>query len=185
MNFAAYSVDGGSNILTYALEADDGTGYVEVVDSLVNTFTFTDIGGTAIASGATYSVRYRAKNVHGSAVSYSPVLVIYAATISSAPTDIGTDNSGDNSVSTFRVSWTAPASTGGASVDISAYKVLFRESDGSTFTESSSGSGCNPSDPTAIALIVTNGYCDIEMAILRVSPFSLVQADLIYAKVAA
>jgi hypothetical protein len=62
---------------------------------------------------------------------------------------------------------------------------LFRASDGSTFTESSSGSGCNPTDAAAIALIVTNGYCDIEMAVLRASPFSLVQADLIYAKVAA
>ena len=109
MNFAAYAADGGSTILTYALEADGGTGYVEVADSLVNTLIFTDIGGTPIASGATYSVRYRAKNVHGPAVSYSPVLVIYAATISSAPTDIETANSADNSVSTVRVSWTAPA----------------------------------------------------------------------------
>lgn len=57
-------------------------------DSLVQPVILTSVGGAspvAVASGATYRVRYRARNVHGWSTAYSPELTIIAATVPSAP----------------------------------------------------------------------------------------------------
>ena len=122
--YEAYADDGGSAILAYVLELDrgQGAGFEEVDASRVNTFIIND--GT-IDSGVTYTVRYRSQNVHGDSA-YSPELEIIAATVPSAPTAVTVANSVDDSTTTVRVSWTAPAVYGGDGIPILAYRILFR-----------------------------------------------------------
>jgi hypothetical protein len=179
VNYAACSDDGGSAITSYALDIDrsDGAGFVEVVDALSNTFIIT----ADITSGATYRVRYRASNVHGASAD-SAELEIIAATVPSAPESLAVSNSADDSVTTVNVAWATPSVLGGNGITISAYAIYIREDDGVSFSLAPSGSGCNPTDPTAIATIVANENCDIEMSVLRGEPFNLVQGNAIVVK---
>jgi len=185
--YPPYSQDGGATIEAYGLEIDrgDGSGFVEAqTPSLDNIAVIT----SSITSGATYVVRYRARNVHGWSNAYSPELTIIAASVSSAPTNIETFNTDTDTPATtsVEVSWTAPSDLGGAApVAITAYRILLRHSDGATFSESPSGSGCNPVSPTDIALVVAANSCSIEMSILRGAPFNLPQGALVVVKVQA
>lgn len=54
-----------------------------------------------------------------------------------------------------------------------------------TFSEATSGTGCNPTDASAIATIVSNEQCNIEMSVLRDAPFNLAQGDPIVVKAQA
>ena len=145
VEYATYADDGGSPILTYALDIDrgDGAGFVEVVDAPGNSETVT----TGIASGATYQVRYRASNVHGPSAD-SAVLEIVAATVPSAPNTVAVANSAGDAASTVNVAWSTPSILGGDGILIASYAVFIRESDGATFSEAPSGTGCNPTGPT-------------------------------------
>jgi hypothetical protein len=134
--WATYSQDGGSAILAYGLEIDlgDGAGYVPAAEVLVSSGATSATITSGISSGATYTLRYRARNVHGwSAYSPTPDLTIIAATVPSPPADpVETIN---NALTTaVTVSWGEPADLGGAGITISDYRVLLRESDGATFT---------------------------------------------------
>lgn len=84
----------------------------------------------------------------------------------------------------MRISWTVPANLGGDGIAISRYRILLRQAD-LTFSEAALGTGCNPSDATAAATIVSNNYCDLEMSVLRSAPFNLTQSAQILAKVQA
>lgn len=181
--YAAYPQDGGAVIEAYELEIDrgDGSGFVSAESpSLANSAIISE----GIVSGATYSVRYRARNVHGWSESYSAELTIVAASVSSAPTDVETTNS-VASATTVRVAWTAPADLGGTGIAITAYRILLRESDGSTFTESPLGSGCRPALPGDMAQIVGENACEVEMSVLRGSLYNLEQGALVIVKVQA
>jgi hypothetical protein len=182
VEYAVYSDDGGSPILTYALDIDreDGAGFVEEVDGPGNSVIIT----TGISSGETYQVRYRATNVHGRSAD-SAVLEIVAATVPSAPNTVEVANSADNSVATVNVAWSTPSVLGGNGITIASYAVFIRQNDGSTFSEAPAGSGCSPSSPAEIATIVANENCDIEMSVLRATPFDLVQGDPIVVKMQA
>ena len=85
----------------------------------------------------------------------------------------------------MNVAWTTPSVLGGTGITITAYAVYIRESDGSTFSEAPAGSGCSPASSAAIAAIVTNENCDIEMSLLRAAPFNLVQGEPIVVRVRA
>jgi hypothetical protein len=158
VEYAVYADDGGSPILTYALDIDrgDGAGFVEEVDAPGNSVIIT----TGITSGETYYVRYRASNVHGPSAD-SSVLEIVAATVPSAPNTVAVANSADNSVATVNVAWSTPTVLGGDGITITSYAVYIRQSDGSTFSEAPAGSGCSPSSLADIAIIVANENCDI------------------------
>lgn len=122
--------------------------------------------------------------MHGSSAD-SAVLAIIAATVPSAPNTVVVANSADHSTASVNVAWSTPSVLGGVGITISAYAVFIRESDGSTFSVAPSGSGCSPSSPAAIASVVANENCDIEMSLLRVAPFNLVQGDPIVVKMQA
>lgn len=96
-----------------------------------------------------------------------------------------TANSAGSVTSKVRIAWTAPSNTGGTGVVITAYKVLVRDSGGSTFVAVPSGSGCEPGTPAAMATIVSNAACEIEMALFWTAPFNLAQGADIVAKVQA
>jgi hypothetical protein len=54
-----------------------------------------------------------------------------------------------------------------------------------TFSEAPSGSGCNPTTPADKATIVSNNNCEIEMNVLRSSPYNFTFDGLLIAKVQA
>jgi len=183
--YAANSQDGGAIIEAYGLEIDrgDGSGFVSALTPSLDNSAVITVG---IESGASYLVRYRARNVHGWSVGYSPELTIVAASVPSAPTDVETANSAAPVTTAVVVAWTAPADLGGAApIAITAYRVLLRHSDGATFSASPSGSGCNPTAPLDVAQVVSDASCTVEMSVLRGAPYNLPQGALVVAKVEA
>jgi len=58
------TANGGSTILSYSVEINDGTGYEAYVGDLDDNLSLDTIA-TGLTSGVMHSVRYRARNVHG------------------------------------------------------------------------------------------------------------------------
>lgn len=82
VDISAVSGDGGSAILSYSLEMDDGNGgeytvlYGDLTESMSTTYTTSDV-----QKGNTYRFRYRVRNAVGWSASYSPVAYIQAASV--------------------------------------------------------------------------------------------------------
>jgi len=154
---------------------DDGLGgtFVEVVGFTtpytLNSFLIT----STINSGRNYSVRYRVANVHGWS-DFSPVTLIRAATVPSIP--VGEPETSIPSVETnVHITWTAPTSTGGSGIVISAYIIQVMLKDGSYVTV------CDGTDPQ----VVSSTACTLPALSFIHPPFSFIQGDKIKARVAA
>jgi hypothetical protein len=174
--------DGGSSILSYGLDIDDGAGgaFSPAVGSAPTTAPYTLNSKqitTAIVSGRTYRLRYRAYNAHGWG-SYSPIGSITAASLPGAPpepalTIVGTD---------VQITWSAPADTGGDGIALSAYRVELRLADGSYKEDLVT---CDASQ----AAIVSAASCTIPMSTLTsadpATGFSYSQGDEVVARVTA
>jgi len=106
---------------------DSGSGFVEVQTTPLLTSPAI-ITASGVASGASLTFRYRAQNVHGSSETYSPEVIIFAATIPDAPTSAQTIAVEFDSKLT--VTWVAPLNTGGNAIPITAYEVLVQKYDG-------------------------------------------------------
>jgi hypothetical protein len=98
-------MDGGSPMLSYNLQWDNGTNgatWTSLVGfspySLVQTFT-----KTGLTTGALYKFRYRVRNVYGWS-SYSPVISVYAAVTPSKSSMIVTSLENSNVKFTWDVS---------------------------------------------------------------------------------
>jgi hypothetical protein len=151
--------DGGSAILNYGLEVDDGAGgaFYAVVGGSPATAPYTlnsVLYTTAVRSGATYRLRYRAYNVHGWGP-YSPTGSVLAATVPDAPLEPALQMAGTS----VQIDWSAPASTGGVGVAITAYKVELLLGDG-TYKEDKED--CDGSIPSVVAA----QSCQIPMRVL-------------------
>jgi len=112
---------GGSVIESYSVERNDGTGFVSYVGDLEDSLSL-DTVATSLTSGIMYSVRYRAKNVHGWS-DYSPLEMIVANTVPSPPLNVKTQNIGNKLV----VTWDQPATTGGNNVPLTDFKFYARK----------------------------------------------------------
>ena len=86
INYSGVAINGGSPIISYSLEIDDGSGgdfvslYGDVVDTMTLSYTFT----SNVKKGQTYRARYRAKNLVGWS-GYSPIGYLTAASAPDAP----------------------------------------------------------------------------------------------------
>ena len=175
----ATGADGGSPILSYGLEVDDGAGgaFVPVAGSDPVGAPYTQnskLWTTAIASGSTYRLRYRAYNVHGWGA-YSPEGTIVAATVPHAPGEPALTID----VTSVAITWAAPANPGGVGIPILSYIVELRLRDGVTYLEEPIS--CNGADAT----IRDARVCLIPMPTLTAAPFSFQQGDEIAARVTA
>ena len=75
---------GGSPILSYELDIDDGSGFVEVV-GYTSTYTLNSVQITsAVVSGLTYQVKYRAMNIYGWG-DFSSIGFVTAASVPGVP----------------------------------------------------------------------------------------------------
>jgi len=97
---------GGSPILSYHLQFDQGTGNEDwadlvgfPVDSLVTTYTVT--GG--IVKGTAYRFRLRSKNIYGFG-DYSSLATVFSSDVPEMPAPVTTEISGVDVV----ITWVAP-----------------------------------------------------------------------------
>jgi transketolase C-terminal domain/subunit len=74
-----------------------------------------------------------------------------------------------------KISWTAPASTGGSGIAITAYRIEVLLKDGSFIQV------CDGADPAVVA----NGFCTLPALSFLQPPFAFSQGDKIKARVAA
>jgi hypothetical protein len=174
--------NGGSAIISYGLEVDDGAGgsFNVLAGGSPTSDPYTlnsKIVTTAIISGASYRARYRAYNVHGWG-DYSPEGTITAATIPTATSEPALSIVGTG----VEISWTEPSDTGGDGIPIVAYKIELLLTDG-TYKEDLVD--CDGTDST----IVSTLSCSIPMATLTstdaILGFSYAQADEVAARVTA
>ena len=158
-------LDGGSSILSYSLEWNQGSGttFIDLIglssDSLVLEFTQSVAG----AAGSIYTFRYRARNVIGWS-NYSPTTDIVAASAPTSPLNVVVSLVGTNII----VSWSLPSSTNGDSVI--AYKVLILTSTSGVYAEDTSSWASNPS-------VVLNLRWTIPMSDLWIAPFLLIRGS--------
>ena len=122
-------------------------------------------------AGDWYDFRVSAHNVHGWSV-VSALKSIQAAQAPDSPA-AATTTIVDKSI---RIYWTQPSWN---FKTITAYQVLIQDHLGSTFSEELTH--CDGSTSG----ILTSLYCDIPVSVLRSSPFNLILADPVVAKVRA
>ena len=163
---------GQEPITLYAVYWDaGGTTWPLLVLQSAGAFTFTFTQSSGITPGQAYRFKYRATNQHGTG-DWSPIATIYASATPLAPAAASTSNDGLN----VDVTWPAPTSDRGATV--SAYRVKFRQLDGS-YTE------IVPACDGSLAGILAARACTVPMATLTNAPFSLAVGALIAVKVEA
>lgn len=138
LNWTAPSVDGGASIDGYWLQksSDNGATWETIT---VRNSTSTTYSITGLTASTTYKFRVAARNSIGfgpfSVAPYGTVTTSATPTVPETPTAV---SAGSATSSSLTVSWTAPANTGGASIDV--YQVE-RSIDGTTWvTVSSSAS---------------------------------------------
>ena len=141
--------------MSYGLEQDDGAGgaFSVVAGASPDLAPYTlnsKLLTTAIVSGATYRLRYRAYNVHGWGA-YSPIGTIIAATPPAAPAAPTLTTPSTDVV----IAWTAPTNTGGTGIAITAYKVELLLTDGTTYQIAT----CTETD----AVVVSSATCTLVM----------------------
>ena len=140
---------GDSEILSYNLYWDDGTGTIdqELTDSLVTEFTVSGLSG-----GLNYKFKVRAQNIYGYGA-FSSEFLIEASDYPGKPPIATVDMSGTNIV----ISWQAPASHFAV---IDSYQILFKNQD-DTFVEDLVN--CDGSDN----IIVNAMSCSVPMLDLQ------------------
>jgi hypothetical protein len=151
--------DGGSPILSYGLDVDDGAGgeFAPAAGGSPITAPFTLNSKqltTAIISGATYRVRYRAYNVHGWGPD-SPIGTIVAASLPDPPPEPALSIVGTG----VEITWSPPTDTGGDGIAVTAYRVEVRLNSGA-FQEDLVA--CDGTE----AAIVASASCTIPMSTL-------------------
>jgi len=77
-----------------------------------------------------------------------------------------------------KVSWTAPSNSGGTGVPVTAYQVLFKQSDG---LYSTIHAECDGTSATIVAAL----QCEVEMTTLLSAPFNLLEGTLVVVVVQA
>ena len=112
--------DGGSQIISYSLEMDDGTGFISVSGEAGEDLTRTRQVTQDIVSGQSFDFRYRAQNIFGWS-EYSDVVTIIASSVPSQPLNVATTN--NESTTTVTISWDIPNESGGDGILIDAYLI--------------------------------------------------------------
>ena len=128
-------ISGGADVLDYTLNWDRADGTWEVYESGITTVPYVVTG---LDYGLIYTFTVQARNSHGLSDESASVSILSAQT-PNQPDPPTTQFVGTNIV----IRWTAPVSGGSP---ITAYRIIIRESDGTTFTEDNVN--CDGSDET-------------------------------------
>lgn len=117
------SMNGGSDITSYALQVLSSGSWVEAIGistpNLLNTVTLTSPDFT-VTSGERYTFRWAAVNIFGTSA-YSPTAQILAASVPAQPNPVTLSvlTNGD-----LQISWTDPTDTGGSGVLITDHVIV-------------------------------------------------------------
>ena len=141
---------------------NSGSGFVEVQGE--STPSLNQVLTINVTSGSSYTFRYKVENIYGWSANYSQSVKILAAVVPTPPLNIITANIAGTT--TVNISWSPPTYTGGTGVLITAYKILFKQANG---TYSESVANCNGSSSTTIS----NMYCIVTMSVFTSTPFNL------------
>jgi hypothetical protein len=167
--------DGGSSVLSYHLQYDNGTfatTWLDVVGLAPDSIATTIIVSSEIVSGTIYGFRVRARNIFGWGP-YSTVTEIKAAREPGLP--VAPVTTIDPVAGGVTIEWTAPDARGDT---ITAYKIEIANKAGNTwYTEAH----CNGTDPVVIAAL----SCVVPMSTLTAAPYSYVFDDLVQVRVQA
>lgn len=175
VEWAAVSNTGGSAITSYHLQQETSVGsgtWNDLQGENGDESTLTSFTVTGLTQGTNYSFRVRAVNQHGEGA--------YSAETTLVPVDVPEAPSAPTVTATgayIKIQFTAPSDNNGAAV--TGYAISIRQSDDSTYTESTSL--CDGTDSTTIS----NMYCLVLMSDLMASPYSLSRLDEVFAKVKA
>lgn len=166
---------GGSAIVSYHLQFDDGTNLItwtDVIGLTPDSLATSVVVSSTVVSGTVYGFRVRARNIFGWGP-YSAVSYIKAARMPATPlapvTSINVEDGG------VAVAWTAPDARGSP---ITNYTIVIKASDG-TWAEALPY--CDGSNATVIATL----RCVVPMATLTAAPFSYAFDQLVLVKVRA
>jgi len=169
---------GGSEILSYNLQFDSGTGlWVDLVgyssDYSQLTYTVTD----GLTKGIAYQFRIRARNIYGWALLLSdPSTIIKTSGVPAQMFTVTTSYDTGVDPTSVKITWLQPYSNSEPVID---YQVVIRHKDLSTFSEESVN--CNGAvDPAKTSL-----YCFVPLTVLRSNPYLLEFNDLVVAKARA
>ena len=124
-----------------------------------------------LTPGVFYKFTIQSRNAIGFSQGSSK-LTVMAASIPNPPSNVVTQSG----VTSVTVSWSAPVYNGGSV--ITAYNIVFQQSDGVTYTSSSD---CNGASST----VVSSLSCTILFSTLNSSPFNINWGGSIYAQVQA
>lgn len=171
------SLTGGSDIISYNLQYDEGAiagsgtngespeegDFVSLVGEVPdNNIDVLEVTLSGLSTDTIYSFRYRVKNKHGWS-GFSDTLGVLTATVPagmSAPSFSIPESSPTSAV----ITWTIPYNGGNS---ITAYTILLENDDGSDFFEE-----LDYCDGSALVTI-TALTCTIPLVTLRAAPFNL------------
>lgn len=154
--------NGGSDITSYHLQWDNGSGGSTWVDLVGLSPTSTALSftvSTGVVSGTSYKFRVRAANVYGWG-SYSSTLTVKAAAAPAQVLSVSTTI--DEATGRLKISWLPPSTNGDP---ITAYKVEIYDALLAVAYEESTY--C-PGTSTAL---LQNLYCTVPMTVLADSPY--------------
>jgi hypothetical protein len=124
------TANGGSEVLAYLVEWDQGTGnWIQIQDSLLNQVTV----DSSITPGSIYGFRYRARNRQGTGA-YSDVTKVMATNVPDQMLPAQTELQGTD----VKVSWQEPNS---GTLSIEYYLVEFLTNDGVTYRQAPTCNG--------------------------------------------
>lgn len=128
------TLTGGSTILSYQLDMNTGSGFVEVVGNTQGDYTQNSVIVTSgISSGYSYTFRYRARNVFG----WGDYSELGSAVMSGVPSAVtGVVVSQNSTLTKVTVKWNIPSSTGGNGILLTQYNVVIQGSDGNFYSDS-------------------------------------------------
>ena len=162
------SAYGGTPVLDYEVWSDQASGDYIVVASNISPANFIVYSLTA---GNTYEFKVRARSSFGYS-DLSQKVSVLAAEAPAQPDSPTTTISGD----TVEITWLTPVTNGSP---ITSYRVTLRQSDGVTFTEDIAN--CDGS----LSAIVSSQSCQVPIAAIIESPYSLVWGSSVFANIVA
>ena len=167
--------DGGSAVLSYHLQYDDGTAagtWTDVIGLAPDSLLTTVIVSSGVISGTEYGFRVRARNIFGWGP-YSTVVYIQAAREPDVP--IAPVTSIDSVAGGVAIAWTAPDARGS---DITEYLIEISDSTGASWPPAAA---CDGADATVLADL----RCVVLMSTLTAAPYNYVFDAVVYVRVSA
>lgn len=167
----AVTTTNGSPITSYHIDIDNGMGgsYTEIQGYTSNSLALTATKALGIYQGLYYRVRYRAKNAIGWG-DYSDVTYVLSARVADTPIPPTVSITGTNALVTFYLPF-----NGGSDLT-KAYLEFKDHASTSYFADTSNCDGTN-------AVTFQARTCTLPLTVLRGPSWSLVQGDLIVARV--